>query len=303
MTYSELSHDELPERHEPAWDTLNGASSESPFMETSFYLLREATHWMGIISGLKPERPLDRNRAIIRGLVVRLTKLMRLTLRELKDGETFQQLSISRDAIETLGTLAWLVKDDGTGVRFDQYVMNSLIAERELLQDIQKNIKQRDGDTWPIEERMKRSIEKTAHAAGIEDVSKLPGRSKIGYPSAEARVKPLGSSVYASYRMGSVETHGDWNDLFRNHLTYDGSEFSPNLDSLHVRPQNPLMLVQLSIIVIGDGMEAIVDSKTTVKFFRSALKDTFERAQKVTNLHEDMLNSRRASNVKIPNSK
>nr|MDT0666379.1 hypothetical protein [Micromonospora sp. DSM 115978] len=112
---------------------------------------------------------------------------MRLTLRELNERETFQQLSISRDAIETLATFLYLIGDDGTGLRFDQYVMNSLVAERELIKDIERNIEQRGGDIQPIEERMKNSVTAAAKAAGIDDVSELPSRKSIGYPSAEAR--------------------------------------------------------------------------------------------------------------------
>jgi hypothetical protein len=160
-------------------------------MEAAFHLLRETTHWFIIVSGLKPQDPTRRNDAILQGLLVRQCKLLRLALRELHAEETFQQLSVLRAGIETLATLVYLIGDDGNGDRFDQYVMNSLVAERELLADVQKNVERRDGEVWPIEERMKRSIAKTAKAAGIEDVSKLPGRARIGYPSAEARIKLL----------------------------------------------------------------------------------------------------------------
>jgi hypothetical protein len=79
MEYTEISDDDWPEPYVPDWDKLSSASTESPFMEASFYLLREALHWMAIVAGLRPRSPLDRNRAIVRGLIVRLTKLLRLT--------------------------------------------------------------------------------------------------------------------------------------------------------------------------------------------------------------------------------
>lgn len=289
MEYVEISDNDWPDCYGPEWEKLSSSNTESPFMEASFYLLREAMHWTAIISGLRPSSPFDRNRAIVRGLIVRLTKLMRLTVRELSSGEAFQQLSISRDIIETIATLLYLLGDEGAGERFDQYVMNSLVAERKLLQDIQRNIKRRDGEVLPIEERMKRSIAKTAKAADIDDVSKLPARSKIGFPTAEARVRLLGPNAYASYRMGSVETHGDWNDLFRNHLSYDGKEFSPNLDSLHIRPQVPLMLVILSMTVITEKIGDIINDEAGAKFILPQLKDLLHRAQRVNELHEHFL--------------
>lgn len=261
-------------------------------MEAAFYLLKEGMHWFVILSGLKPPTSFGRNDAILRGLVVRQCKLLRLALRELSSKETFQQLSISRDAIETIANLLYLIRDDGTGARFDQYVMNSLVAERELLQDVEKNVKRRDGEAWPIEERMKRSVEATAKAAGIDDVSKLPGRSRIGYPSAEERIKLLGPNAYIGYRMGSVETHGDWNDLYRNHLTFEDGQFAPNLRSFEVRPQVPLMLVVLSLTVVLENIERLVPEQEVAQFLRSLLEDLLRRTCEVDDLHEQLLQSK-----------
>jgi hypothetical protein len=272
-------------------EALRRATTESPYMEATFYLLREVTHWFSIVAALKPTAPLKRNDAILRGLLVRTCKLLRLTLRELNEREAFQQLSVSRDAIETLATLVYLIGDDGKGVRFDQYVMNSLVAEREFLQDIQRNIRDRRGETWPIEERMKRSIAATEKAAGIDDVSKLPGRARIGYPSAEERIKLLGPSVYIGYLMGSVETHGDWNDVYRNHLSFGDGEFAPNFDSYDVRPQVPLGLVKLSTTVLLNNIEHLVLDEAMVRFLEPLLKDLVRRTADADALQEKFLDS------------
>jgi hypothetical protein len=89
--------------------------------------------------------------------------------------------------------------------------------------------------------------------------------------------------------MGSVETHGDWTDLFRNHLSYDGIEFSPNLDALHVRPQVPLMLTILSMTVITGTMNRIIDDETAAKLMGPSLQDLKARAERVDDLHERLL--------------
>lgn len=291
MTYEDMNDNQLPVAYQPNFEELKEATSEAPYMEIAFYLLREATHWLTILAALKPPSPLKRNDAILRGLVVRVCKLLRLTLRELHSKETFQQLSVNRDAIESLATLVYLVGDDGSGARFDQYVMNSLIAERQLLQDIQKNVKARNSEAWPIEERMKRSIAATAIAAGIDDVSNLPGRAKVGYPSAEERIKLLGPNVYLGYRMGSVETHGDWNDLYRNHLTFEDGEFSPNLSSYEIRPQVPIGLVRLTMMVMLENLDYLILDKGVAQYFRPLLKDLVRRASEVDDLHEHFLAS------------
>lgn len=288
MDYVELDHSELLEAYQPDWAALNAASSEAPFLEVGFSLLRELTQFVAVIASLRPVNPLDRNRAIIRGLLMRITKLLRLTLRELSAKEAFQMLSVQRAILETLGTLKYLVDDDGSGSRFDQYVMNSLIAERELLQDITQNVKHRDGAVLHIEERMRRSIEATAEAAGIADVAALPGRSKIGWPSAEARIKLLGSNAYVAYRMGSVEIHGDWTDLFRNHLEYDGETFSPKPEEIHIRPHaslTPTVLVAEFFVAHAD---ALIEQPAT-GLMSQRLRDISDRAIRVTDLHETLL--------------
>lgn len=190
MTYTELAHDDLLEPYQPDWPVLEVSDSEEPFNEAGFYLLRELAQVVTLIASLHPSVPLDRNRAILRGQLMRLAKLLRLTVRELSQRETFQLLSVQRSILEAVGTLKYLV-DDEDGSRFDQYVMNGLIAERELLLTIQKNVRMREGARLHIEARMERSIQATAEAAGITDVTSLAGRKKIGWPAAEVRVKLL----------------------------------------------------------------------------------------------------------------
>jgi hypothetical protein len=258
-------------------------------MEASFYLLKEAAHWMMLIACSKPISPTDRNEAIRRGLLVRLTKLMRLTIRELVAEETFQQLNISRDAIETVANLVYLMGDDGSGARYDQYVMNSLVAEREVLQDIARNVGARDEEVLDIEQRMMRSIEKTAKAAGVNDVAALPGRRHIGWPKVEDRVKLLGPNAYVGYRMGSSQTHGDWTDLYRNHLTFEDGEFAPSMNAFHPRPQVPLMFVILAVRFVGGNLDHFIEDEDMVEAMASQFEDIDQRATKVDALHEKLL--------------
>src|SRR5688572_21451682 len=115
MEGAELTDDMLPERYEPPWHDLETASAESAFHKESFYLLREASTWLAIVASLTVNASSDRNLAIARGSLMRLTKLMRLMLRELTSEETFQQLAVARSVIETVATLTYLLEDDGSG--------------------------------------------------------------------------------------------------------------------------------------------------------------------------------------------
>ncbi|WP_410671958.1 DUF5677 domain-containing protein [Amycolatopsis sp. cmx-4-68] len=286
----ELTDEMMPERYEPNWEALAEAGdSEAQFMEDAFYLLRETTHWFAILTGLPLANPTIRNEAINRGLLVRITKLLRLTVRELHSQETFLQLGIARDVIETVATLFYLLDDTGDGARYDQYVMNSLIAEREMVRDIKSNIQSRNNSVLDIEERMMRSIERTAAAAGIDDVTSIPSRAQVGFPNAEARVRLLGPSAYVAYRAGSSEVHGDWTDVYRNHLEYENGNFSPNFNSLHVRPQVPLMLARLSLEIVIRHLEKLTVSRDAVTVLLEPLKDLVERVKKVDLMHEELL--------------
>lgn len=287
MKYTALAQGDLLEPYKPKWEILESTSSEAPFLEAGFYLLRELAQLIVLIASLQPEVPLDRNRAVNRGLLMRLAKLLRLMVRELAAEECFQQLSVFRAVLETVATLKYLLDDDGTGDRFDQYIMDSLIVERELLKEIQSNVDKRDGATLYIEERMRRSIKATADAAGVTDVAALPGRSKVGFPSAEFRVRLLGPSAYVAYRTGSSETHGGWNDLFRNHLNYDGESFSPNPDGLHVRPQTSLSPVTLVASFLVSNPSLIEPEAQS--YLGTRLQDLVTRTDRVTKLHEELL--------------
>ena len=127
-----------------------------------------------------------------------------------------RQLALAREVIEALATLAYLLADTD-GVRFDQYIQDSLVAEREFLRLIKKNIEAR-GSSWAIEESMTRSIERTARDAGIDDVMGLPGRRVIGWPSTELLLGLVGPNLYPSYRVGSSVLHTQWLDLIRHHI-------------------------------------------------------------------------------------
>jgi hypothetical protein len=284
---------DLPRRYEPDWQSLSVAERESPFMQASFELLKEATHYTFIIASLEPVSPLKRNEAILRGHVVRLAKLMRLAVRELASRETFQQLSLTREVLDTIATFVYLAGDE-SGSRFDQYVKDSLVAERMMLTDIEANVEARSGERLPIEVRMRRSIEATAKAADVQDIDELPARRKIGFPNNEARVKLLGTAAYVAYRAGSGEVHGTWTDLYRNHLTLrEDGNFAPNLSPFEVRPQAPLMIAELATSATGAHLLRLAGNSEIADAFTPLFSDLLGRIRRVDELHERLLSKSR----------
>jgi hypothetical protein len=134
-----------------------------------------------------------------------------------------QQLALSRQLLGSTATLAYLLKNDEEhGDRFDSYVCDSLIAEREFLKDVRDEVAKRDGTCLPIEDRIENSIRDALLAAGLDE-SDIPSRRSNGWPSAETRMKLLGPVAYSWYRTSSGAVYGSFPDFYLRYLDVDES--------------------------------------------------------------------------------
>jgi hypothetical protein len=273
----------LPPLFVPDWAALQSATSEYPFMDAAVELTKEAGIIALLAAGFNQDEPHERDAAIRCGLLVRLGKLVRLLIADTCDLGGGQQLGLSRQAFETVSTLLYLV-DDEDGSRHQSFVEDSLVAERELIADINRRQSGHPSDPWPIEERMRRSIARSAVAAGVQDVSALPGRAKIAWPSVQQLAEPLGPTAYGAYRMGSSQIHPSWHDIFRNHLQQVDDGFVP---SFHVSPPPPQPLLAGALLTVL-ATEAYLRRRPAaeVSFFEKRLDDLEDRLERVDGLHE-----------------
>lgn len=271
------------------WDLLSSTKNEEDFSRMAFELLKECGGVTAAIAGIQASPTLDRNHAICNGLAVRLVKLEKLIIRDLSERETFQQLSIARQIFETAGTLVYLINDGGNGDRYDRYVQDSLVSEKVMLDDILRNIKKRSGEVWHIEERMRSSIEKTARAGGIDDISTIPKRAVINFPNAETLMTNLGKGVYIAYRAGSAEVHGSWSDLYKYHLNeVSDGEFVPNLDSPPVQPNVATTTVSVLARVFGAYLDWLAIDNIS-KLYDPVLAKIIENNDKLVSFHENYI--------------
>ena len=166
--------------------------------------------------------------------MVRISKLMfsvvKLTA-DIEHGETVEILN--RCIIESVINLRYLLLKDDDNV-YDRFVKNSLVAERELRDMIQGNVKARGGETLAIEASMLRSIEDACQQSGVmlADINQKAG-SWGG--SFRDRLTALGYDwgAYTTLeRIPSHAIHGDWVDLVKNHLLPKDEGFEPNSDRL-----------------------------------------------------------------------
>lgn len=277
---------ELPPEYTPDWAGLGAPTDEHPFMQASVELLKEAGGVCLLMSGVVPDSSHQRDAAICCGLLVRLGKLCRLMLADTCEVGGGQQLALSRQVIDTAASLLFLA-EDRDGSRHQAFVENSLVAEREMARDIARRQRVDGGEAWPIEERMLGSIERTALAAGVGDVSALPSRSKIRWAKSEELVKRLGPAAYTAYRAGSGQIHGNWHDLLRNHLEQVAGGFQPNFSPGTPRPQ-PLLTVAL-VAVIAARAYLTLRPGIERAYFEERLNSLEARLAKVDELHERFL--------------
>lgn len=167
-----------------------------------------------------------RNQAICAGLLIRISKFMRVVVELAADGNRAEVVyALNRSILESAVNLEFLVrtKDD----KFcEQFVKLSLAPERELYDLIQENIVARQGEVLPIEQRMMDSINDVCKVSGIriEDVDRKSGDWGGGMRERLKAIKK--EKTYAMVqRIPSHAVHGTWVDLYKNHLEYlDGTD-------------------------------------------------------------------------------
>lgn len=277
--------DELwPDRHELDEDELRDQPSHDKFMFASVELFKE----LGIITTLiassseRDDRGFERNDAIRRGLIVRVAKIANSLLAETVADHGEQQFALTRQLLETGANFLYLLAGDAD--RYNAFVADSLIAERDLGRLIQANIKARGGSALPIEERMLRSIESTAKGASM-DLDSLPPRGKSGWPNAFERLRQVGlRDLYVLFRMGSVAVHGGWSDLYLHHLEDQGDgRFLPH-DMTPARPEPLTSMGILIIVVLTEYLAA--EPAALRETFQPRVDDLRSRIQRLDEAHE-----------------
>src|SRR4051812_21704031 len=201
-----LTEDDLPARFEL---DLPAIKSQDDFGHAAFELLKEASMLVIMLVHAIPSEPFQRNDAIRRGLIKRLSLLGKSLLSDICHNSGYQQETLARQIVEAAANYLYLADDDGSGARYDAYVLNTLAEEKASLAIVAEQIETRGGDTLPIESRMRRSIERMAKAGGY-DYDSVPGKAKIDWPSALNRLALLSPVAYMPYRTGSNAIHSGW---------------------------------------------------------------------------------------------
>jgi hypothetical protein len=275
--------------------TLAAAESEDVFAEEAFEMNKELGQTVPVIGGLLrtdtdgQPRTLDRNEAILAGLLVRCAKIQHGVLQSCNPPRAELLNFFSRGLTESAINLRYLI-EHGTPAIFDAFVRYSLSADKKLHEQIQAAVAARGGTVLPIEERMLDGIERTFAVAGmsLEQVSTAArGWSPEGI---WGRFKALGrEDSYALFEIGSHYVHGNWHDLYAYHLNVgeDGG-FEVAQEFGTIRPQ----ILTVTIIVLVDACLAYLATFEDCDD-REVLADRVticsEKARQIDALHETFL--------------
>jgi hypothetical protein len=206
---------------------LENETDEDKVNGVVFELYKEAASVVNLAANLLDEAASakggwSRNQAICAGLMVRITKFMVVVTQLSAKGDRSEVvMALSRCIMESAINLEFLVCKHEDRF-YDQFVKLSLGPERELYDQIQRNVVARNGQKLPIEERMLKRINDLCRVSGvrIEDIDRKPGDWGGGL---RERLKALGKedSYVSMQRTPSHAVHGTWVDLFNSHLEYN----------------------------------------------------------------------------------
>jgi Family of unknown function (DUF5677) len=275
-----MTEDDLPARFEL---DLPAIKSQDDYGHAAFELLKEASMLVIMLVHAIPSEPFQRNDAIRRGLIKRLSLLGKSLLSDICHNSGYQQETLARQIVEAAANYFYLADDDGSGARYDAYVLNTLAEEKASLAIVAEQIETRGGDTLPIESRMRRSIERMAKAGGY-DYDSVPGKAKIDWPSALNRLALLSPVAYMPYRTGSNAIHSGWTVLLLRDIEQVEGGFS-----LENGPSPAVQSMTSAGIVIAETASHYLEvdgTEAEQHWFQSRLDDVVERIRALDEAHE-----------------
>jgi hypothetical protein len=246
---------------------------EDSFMDAYVELLKQSIELIYRVVGLKycdldgMPKKINKDDAVIGGNLTRLIKLNTSFLQNICEGKLEICYIINRCIAETAINTKFILIEGEDRVKRN-YIKNSLITEKELWETILTNVKDRNGDVLPIEERMQKSIQNSFDKSDF-DLEEVKRSSK--WKSIKERANLVAGEMFYSvfYGISSHSIHGNWQDILLNNLKKIEDGFELNLQWNRPRPQvieGPIIL-NLDIIKIFCERELTDDttSKTILE--------------------------------------
>jgi hypothetical protein len=273
-------------------DEIGKFTQEDDFVELAVKLMVETANYVCVAAcSMGTKLVWDREHAAVCGNMVRLYKLLHSVLDQTCQRRQETSFILSRLVFETVVNVRYMIANFSPEL-IDSYIVYSFRHERKLRDVIRHNIDAREGKLLPIEDRMLKSIDRSAAAAGISlDDVELEQKGSWGGKNLfdKAEAAGLGRAYLAAFGGTSHSVHGNWQEIYGNHLHWDEKEgFTPNLDWHGPRPQ---VLFALCTIVIDtlDSYFAFMGGEEIAKSFEAALSDLNDRVFILSSAHEEYL--------------
>ena len=301
----------LKEMLNPIVDVANieGESDIEKINERAFELYKEALGVVNLASHLYDDQAASsggwqRDQAICAALMIRICKFMVAVIQLSSKGNRAEIVSaLNRSILETAVNLEFLVSIADKR-SFDNFVTKSLGPERELYDLIQSNITERGGEILPIETRMLNSINDVCQFSGlkIEEVDRKHGDWAGG---VRARLKALGKEEQytAMIRVPSHAIHGNWVDLYKNHLYVDKNSglFSPKSDFTYVDERHLGPIAVLVLEATRAYLSRFFSAVPEIRLVLERVDDVIGRIILVGKAHENLLIAKNESQEVTPN--
>jgi hypothetical protein len=264
--------------------------SEDKFMDAYVELLKQSIELIYRVVGLKycdvdgVPKKIDKDEAVIGGNLTRLIKLNTSFLQNICEGKLEICYIINRCIAETAINTKFLLIEGEERVKRN-YIKNSLITEKELWEIILSNVKDRDGDVLPMEERMQKSIQNSFDKSDF-DIDEVKRSSK--WKSIKERANLVAGEMFYSvfYGISSHSIHGNWQDILLNNLKKLEDGFELNLQWNRPRPQIIDGAIILNLDIVKIFCERELQNDTTANLIIEKCKTLNNYYLDLTQNHE-----------------
>lgn len=263
--------------------------TERDFVGLGLDLMIEAGSYITIaLNILGPDGTWTRDQAAVGGNMVRLYKLFSAMLDQTVKRRRETSFIFARLAFETIVAIRYLLQEHDP-VLIDRYVKHSLDHERRLIESMNENINARGGIILPIEDRMRRSIDRMFKGSGVV-LEELPAKKERDwggrnlYQKAEA--VGLANAYLGMFAGASQNVHGAWGDIYTHHLhTAGDGRFTPNIEWGRPRPQ---LLYSLSLLSLetAEDFALFVGGQEVADYLVPDLADLRRRLIAADHAHE-----------------
>jgi hypothetical protein len=271
-------------------------SHEGEFNTVGVELLKEAGSYLTIACNIYPlSKDWSKKQAIVGGSGIRVFKLVSAYLDQTCQNRREISEILSRLIFETAVTIRYFIANQEPET-VESFIKYALRFERELWDEIQNNVEQRNGVILPIEDRMLQSITRASELSGysIEEID-LKDRSNWAGKNLYQKSKEVGwDKLYlASFGGMSNSVHGSWTDLYGHHLlAANNGSYTGVFDWSTPRPQSIFAMVRLVAQISADLFDFFGDGAVN-EYFEPMIVGIIKRTSILTNGHERYLSSKK----------